>query len=109
MNHDDKLDRILRHDAATTRPGDEAFTRRVMRGLPPERRGARAWTTPALVMGSAALGIALAMALAPVPGGIVQAALDIAHLHMLTPAALTAIGIAAALLASAVVLAADPD
>jgi hypothetical protein len=109
MMNDDKLERILRHDAATTPPGEEAFTRRVMEALPPARRGVRAWTTPALVMGSAALGSVLAMALAPVPGGVVQAALDIAHLHMLTPAALTAIGIAAALLASAVVLAADPD
>ena len=107
--NDDKLDRILRHDAATTRPGDEAFTRRVMEALPPVRRGMRAWATPALVMGSAALGSVLAMALAPVPGGVVQAAIDIAHLHVLTPAALTAIGIAASLLASAVVLAADPD
>ena len=108
MTNDDKLDRILRHDAATTRPGDDAFVRRVMEALP-ARRGARAWTTPMLVMGSAALGSVLAMALAPVPGGVVQAALDIAHLHMATPAALTVIGIAAALLASAVVLAADPD
>jgi hypothetical protein len=109
MTNDDKLERILRHDAATTCNGDEAFTRRVMQALPPARRGVRAWTTPMLVMGSAALGSVLAMALAPVPGGVVQAALDIAHLHMATPAALTMIGIAAALLASAVVLAADPD
>ena len=108
MTNDDKLDRILRHDSATARPLDDAFTRRVMEALPP-RRGVRAWTTPLLVMGSAALGSVLAMALAPVPGGVVQAALDIAHLHMATPAALTVIGIAAALLASAVVLAADPD
>ena len=109
MTPDDKLERILRHDAATAPAGDEAFTRRVMESLPVARRGMRAWTTPLLVMGSAALGSVLAMALAPVPGGVMQAALDIAHLHMATPAALTAIGIAAALLASAVVLAADPD
>jgi hypothetical protein len=108
--NDDKLDRILRHDAATTRPSpDEAFARRVLEALPPARARAQAWTTPALVMGSAALGSVLAMVLAPVPGGIMQAALDIAHLHMLTPAALTAIAIAGALLASAVVLAADAD
>lgn len=109
MMNEDKLDRILRHDAATAAVADEDFTRRVMERLPPARHAARAWTTPALVMGSAALGSVLAMALAPVPGGVVQAALDIAQLHMLTPAALTAIGIAAAILASAVVLAADPD
>ena len=106
--NDDKLDRILRHDAATSRPADALFTRRVMEALPPAARQ-RAWTTPALVMGSAALGSVLAFALAQVPGGFAQAAIDLSQLHMLTPAALTAIAIAGALLASAVVLAADAD
>ena len=107
--NDDKLDRILRHDAATSRPADAAFTRRVMEALPAPVPRSRAWTTPALVMGSAALGSLLAFALAPMPGGFAQAAFDLAQLRMLTPAALPAIAIAAALLASAVVLAADAD
>ena len=107
--NDDKLDRILRHDAATSRPVDAGFTRRVMEILPAPAHRSRAWTTPALVMGSATLGSVLAFALAPVPGGFAQAALDLAQLRMLTLPALTAIAIAGALLVSAVVLAADAD
>jgi hypothetical protein len=105
--NDDKLDRILRHDAATSRPADGGFTRRVMETLPAPVPRARAWTTPALVMGSAMLGSVLAFALAPV--GFTQAAIDLSQLNMLTRPAITAIAIAGALLASAVVLAADAD
>jgi hypothetical protein len=101
----DRLDRLLRHDARLELP-DEGFTGRVLRALPPAAtRRPRTWIQPALVLGSAAIGSALAAAFAgtSIPQGFV----DLAEMRGLTPAAITGLAMTAALILSALVLAAD--
>jgi hypothetical protein len=101
----DKLDRLLRHDAQLDIP-DEGFTKRVLAALPPAAaRKPRAWLQPALVLGSAAIGSALAAAFAGT--SIPQGFLDLAEMRGLTPAAITGLAMTAALILSALVLAAD--
>jgi hypothetical protein len=68
---------------------------------------AAGWLKPALVLGSAALGNALAVALAPSGTDLYQGFVDLVQLRAFTPAALTGAAMSVALLISAVVLAAD--
>ena len=102
------LDRILREDARVSLP-DDGFSARVMDALPRRAPVARSWIHPALVFGSAAVGCALAVLLAPAGGSLLEGFADLAQLRALTPAAITAIAIGGALLASALVLATDLD
>ena len=61
MTTNDWIEKILREDAA--RPlADGGFTRRVMDTLPARQARHISWLRPALMMGSAALGGALAAA-----------------------------------------------
>lgn len=104
----DALDRVLREDARRTIPED-GFTTRVMAALPAAAPRPMAWLRFALVMGSAALGSALAVILAPAEAALVQGFIDLANLRGFTLAALTTLAISGALLLSAIVLAADTD
>ena len=106
MNVDDKLDRILRADARQAIPED-GFTTRVLGALP--ARAPHRWLKPALVLGSAALGSALAVLLAPARINVVQGFLDLAQMRGLTLQGAAGLGMAAALLVSAIVLVADTD
>ena len=106
MNADDKIDRLLRADARQEIPED-GFTARVMGALPP--RALHRWLKPLLVLGSAALGSALAVLLAPAQINVVQGFLDLALMRGLTLPGAAGLGMAAALLVSAIVLVADTD
>ena len=105
MNTNDWIEKLLREDAS--RPlADGGFTHRVMGELPARQaRGMSLWWKPALIMGSAALGGALAAFFAgtSLPQGFV----DIVQMRGLTQAALTGIAMCAAMVVSALVLAAD--
>ena len=101
------LDRLLRDDAAVPLP-DEGFTARVVQALP-SRAAPSPWLRPALVVGSGVLGSGLAVLLAPGHGSLLRGFADLAALRGPTPAAMLALGMALALLLSALVLAADPD
>jgi len=102
------IDRILRRDAQVALP-DEGFTARVMGALPSRAAAPRAWLQPALVLGSAALGCVLAVGLAPAGGSLVQGFGDLVQLRAFTPAAITALAVAGALLASALVIAIEAE
>ena len=103
----DKLERLLRDDARIVLP-DAGFTARVMGALPAAPARPRPWLKPLLVLGSATIGGVLAVSLAPAGASVVQGFLDLAQMRA-TPAAITGIAMAAALLLSAIVLAADTD
>ena len=105
----DKLDRILRRDAAAL-VDDDGFTARVMQSLPraSATRARPAWLTRALVLGSTALGSALAYAFAPEGSGAVQGFIDLAS-ERLTTAAIGTLATTCALVACAVVLATTTD
>ena len=105
MNSNDWIEKVLREDAS--RPlADGGFTRRVMDGLPArEARRMSALWKPALIMGSAALGGALAAFFAGT--SLPQGFIDIVQMRGLTQAALTGIAMCAAMVVSALVLAAD--
>jgi hypothetical protein len=108
--HEDKLDRLLRADAARDAIADEGFTARVIAALPPAPvRAPRPWLTPLLVAGSAALGSALAVAFAPEGGGLLQGYVDLIHQRAATPAAITSLAVMGALALSALVLAVDAE
>ena len=106
MNADEKIDRLLRADARQEIPED-GFTARVLSALPP--RAPHLWLKPLLVLGSAALGSALAVLLAPAQINVVQGFLDLALTRTLTLPGAAGLGMAAALLVSAIVLVADTD
>ena len=106
-NAGDKLDRLLRRDAATALD-DGGFAARVMQALPEARHTRSSWLTPVLVLGSTALGSALAIAFAPEGSGAIQGFFDLAS-RQLTPAALASLATTGALLACAIVLAAHTD
>ena len=58
---------------------DDGFTARVMGALPSRVETVRhAWLSPALILGSAALGSALAIVFAPAGANIVQGFFDLA-------------------------------
>jgi hypothetical protein len=102
----DNLDRILRDDAR--RPlADDGFAARVMGALPARARGPRMWMRPALIFGSAAVGSLLAALFAPPGINLFQGFADLMQLKALTPAAITGVAMAIALLASGIVLAFD--
>jgi hypothetical protein len=104
----DRLDEILRNGA---QPGvrDDGFTARVLGALPAPARRRRPWLQPALILGSTAAGCVLAALLAPGDFNIAQGFLDLARLKGFTPAALAGLAMAAALLATAVVLVAETE
>lgn len=107
---DDRLDRLLRADAAREAIPDDGFTARVMAALPPAPASVpRDWLTPALVAGSAALGSALAVAFAPEGTGLLQGYVDLVHQRAGTPAAITSLAVMGALALSVLVLAVDPE
>ena len=68
----DAASRRMRHDARIELP-DDGFAARVI-GVLPARAApqARAWLRPALVMGSALLGCALAVTLSPQAASLMQ-------------------------------------
>ena len=104
----DDLDRLLLEDARAV-VVDDGFSARVQAALPPHAARERLWLKPALILGSAALGSALAAAFAPGGASAVQGFIDLAQMRGLTPAAITGIALSSALLISAVVLAADTE
>ncbi len=104
----DPLDRIL-GDHAAFPIADAGFSARVMHRLPARRADSRAWARPLLVLGSTALGAALAIAFSPAAGSLLEGFAELAQLRMLTPAAVTAVAVSCALLVSAVILAVDTD
>lgn len=108
MSDYDPMDRLLREDAARALP-DDGFTARVLATLPPAHARRATWWKPALILGSTMLGSVLAMAFAPEGTSLVQGFIDITHSRVMTSAALTGLATCAALLISALVLAADVD
>src|SRR5688500_11699299 len=102
----DPLDRILIDDARKA-IADGGFSARVMASLPPRREAARSWITPALVLGSTAVGAVLAVVLSPAAGSIVQGFQDLVQLRGLTQGAIAGLAISATLLISVVILATD--
>jgi hypothetical protein len=102
------IDRVLREDARTALP-DNGFSARVMGALPARTTAGSGWLTPALVFGSAALGSVLAIVFAPAGTSVLQGFADLVQLGALTPAAITAVAMGVALLASALVLAVETD
>ena len=101
----DPLEALLREDA---RRGlsDDGFASRVAQALPGPH-GAGRWMRPALVMGSALVGGALAWAFTPSGTSVAQGFVDLARLQSHTPSAMAALALALALAATAAVLAAD--
>ena len=104
--NDDSIDRILREDAKISL-ADDGFGARVLEALPARAARTRSWLRPVLVLGSAALGSALAVALSPGGTSLLQGFQDLVQLRAFTPGAMTALGMSAALLVSALVLAAE--
>ena len=102
------IDELLRADAAQVIP-DNGFSERVMAGLPAARPRQHAWWRPALVMGSALLGSVLAVVLSPAIESPMAAMRDILAYGVLSKACYTALAIGGVLLASALVVAFDPD
>jgi hypothetical protein len=110
IRHDDLLDRMLREDAmrAAHALEDGAFEARVLAALPAPRARHATWWKPVLVLGSAALGSALALAFAPGDSSLIAGFVDLVH-QRYTPAAIAGIGMSFALLAAAIVVAAEAD
>jgi hypothetical protein len=104
----DSLDRILDAHAAVP-VADDGFSARVLHALPARHASPRAWLRPALVLGSTALGAVLALMLSPAAGSLLEGFTELAQLRVITPAAISAVAIACALLVSAVILAVDTD
>ena len=105
----DKHERLLRRDADIALP-DEGFTARAMAALPARAEAAHhAWLKPALVLGSAALGSALALAFAPAGSNVVQGFFDLAASRTFTPAAVAGLAMTGTLLLCAIVLALDTE
>ncbi len=102
------LNHLLREDARQP-IADNGFSARVMTALPARAVAKRKWLTPALVFGSAALGSVLALALAPAGTSLMQGFADLVQLHPGTPAAITALGMAVALMISAIVFAVETE
>jgi hypothetical protein len=99
------LDKLLRHDARHEL-ADDGFSARVMNALPSRER---AWLKPALVMGSAAIGSALAVALSPQGAALVAGFQDLMYLRIGSQGAVAGLALCGALLLSALVLATDSD
>ena len=108
MKEHDWLDRLLHEDAKAALP-DGGFSARVMDALPPVRARAASWWKPVLVLGSAAVGSALAVLLGPGDLSLAQGVIDLAHSRLATPSALTGLAMSLTLVVCAVVLAAETD
>ncbi len=107
--HDDELDRLLRADARReVHLPDAGFEARVLAALPAPRSLRATWWKPVLVLGSAALGSALALAFAPGDLSLLAGFADLVQ-HRYTPAAIAGIATSFALLAAAIVIAAETD
>ncbi len=108
--HDDMLDRLLREHARREMrlPHAAGFEARVLAALPAPRSRSATWWKPVLVLGSAALGSALAVAFAPGDVSLLTGFVDLVQ-HRYTPAAIAGIAMSFALLAAAVVAAAEAD
>ena len=102
------IDRLLRNDARVALP-DEGFSARVMNALPARAPKARPWLRPALVMGSALVGSALAAALSPQAATLMQGFQDLMYLRTGSAAAVGGLAMCGALLLSALVLALNDD
>lgn len=102
------LEQLLRDDARAPVP-DHGFTARVIAALPARTHTQRDALTPALVLASAAMGSVLALALAPAGISLLGGFADLVQLRLQTPAAITAMAMAGALLVSALVVAAETD
>ena len=104
----DRLDELL-YESSSDAIADQGFTERVVAALP--KRGAHPLTRlkPALVLGFAGLGGALAALMSPEGVSLVQGFVDLARLRGPTQAATMAMATALALLVCAVVLATDTD
>ena len=103
------IERLLRHDARIELP-DDGFAARLMAALPARAsRQERAWLRPALVMGSALLGSALAVMLSPQAASLMQGFQDLMHLRTGSSAAIGGLAMCGALLLSALVLAVNDD
>ncbi|MGZ5675759.1 MAG: hypothetical protein ACXWHC_13270 [Usitatibacter sp.] len=102
------MEKLLRRDAREPVP-DSGFTARVMGALPARAARERLWFKPLLIVGSAGLGSILAAALAPGRGSLLQGFADLVGFRGFTPAAVTGLAMCAALLVSAIVLAAEAD
>ncbi len=104
----DSLERLLRADASIGLP-DEGFSDRVLRALPAPGAAARARLRAVLILGSTALGGALA-ALFGSPGTmLLQGFADLTARHALTPQALGALALGATLAIAGYLLAADAE
>jgi hypothetical protein len=101
----DPVEALLREDGRRALP-DDGFALRIERALPPAPR-ARPWLRPALVLGSAALGSALAWLLAPAGTSVAQGFVDLARLQSQTPSAWAALATALVLAVTAAALVAD--
>ena len=103
------IERLLRHDARIELP-DDGFAARVM-GVLPARAAppARTWLRPALVMGSALVGSALAVTLSPQAASLMQGFQDLMYLRTGSSAAIGGLAMCGALLLSALVLALNDD
>ncbi len=108
MSTNDPLERLLREDARMP-IADDGFTPRMLSCLPSPRAVRATWWKPALILGSTVLGSALAMVFAPEGTSLAQGFIDITHSRPLTSAALTGLATCAALIISALVLAADVE
>ena len=105
----DKLERLLRRGGEAALP-DDGFTARVMESLPSRAQATHhAWLQPALMLGAAALGSALAIVFAPAGADVVQGFFDLATSRGLTPAAMSGLAMTGTLLVCAVVLALDTE
>jgi len=104
---DDALDRLLREDAGRDAQAlaAGAFEARVLSALPAPRGS---WWKPVLVVGSAALGSVLALAFAPGDSSLLHGFVDLVQ-QRYTPAAIAGIATSVALLAAAIVVAAEAD
>jgi hypothetical protein len=103
--NEDAVDRWLREDARRSL-ADDAFTRRVVESLP--RHAVRGSSfRPALILGSTALGCALAALLSPVGPTIVEGLLELGRVRGLTPAVSAVLAMTVALAVSGYVLASE--
>ena len=98
------LGKLLRHDAHLEL-ADDGFAARVIAALPARAPRERPWLKPVLVMGSAALGSALAVALSPAGSALVAGFQDLMYLRTGSQGAVAGLAICGALLLSALVLA----
>lgn len=99
------LDRLLESAAREAIP-DDGFTARVLAAIPVPAPGAR-WWKPALILGSTALGCALAAFFAPGSASLAEGFLDLAAARFLTPSAVAALASAVALTLGTAILAAE--